>query len=268
MLPEIYPFLPSDLLLLKELQPPDWPDISLHFHYYTLSPYCFPIKVLLDQKMVGIGACIVRDETAWLAHIIVHPDYRQQGIGARITQYLVKDLQRMQKKTIYLIATDLGYPLYEKLGFRTETEYVFMKGGKFHSTANSCPYVFPFDASFRAQIMEIDRQVSGENRAVQLDEHLHNGFVYIRNKAIEGYYLPTWHEGLIIASTQEAGFELMGRRLETHETAALPVDNKQGIQFLLDHHFQEAKKAKRMRLGEKRNGRPDLVYNRISGSIG
>jgi len=96
-----------DLELITALQPPDWPNIIPSIEFYIISTFCFPIKLIIDNKIVGIGTTIIHNDIAWLAHIIVHPEHRNQGIGKIITQTLVDSLQT-KCDTIYLIATDLG----------------------------------------------------------------------------------------------------------------------------------------------------------------
>ena len=63
----------------------------------------------------------------WLAHINVQPGNRNHGLGKLITQFLVDEAQAKNCDTIYLIATDLCEPVYKKVGFETETDYLFLK---------------------------------------------------------------------------------------------------------------------------------------------
>ncbi len=266
---EILPFLSSDLPYLTDLQPEGWPEIFPEFQYYVHSSFCFPIKVIVDEKVVGIGASIHRDgKTAWLAHIIVHPAYRQRGIGFRITQHLVTQLQAQYYTTLSLIATEAGYPVYNKIGFRTETEYIFFQGNLLVTPSAPSPFLVPCTAPYRNEVMQMDRLISGENREVQLAEHLSDAFLYVKNGQIEGGYFPTWGEGLIIATSTHAGLELMALRLQKHDRAVLPKENRLATQFLLMHQFQEVRRAYRMVLGEQRPWYPSMVYNRIKGALG
>ncbi|MEZ4822611.1 MAG: GNAT family N-acetyltransferase [Ignavibacteria bacterium] len=120
---KIQPLRHSDIGQLKELQPPDWNDIAPHFKYYIDSPYSNPVKIVSENKITGIGTTIKNKDSAWLAHIIVHPEYRNKGLGKKITDALVKSIDRRKYKTIYLIATKLGYPVYLKSRFELEGEY-------------------------------------------------------------------------------------------------------------------------------------------------
>lgn len=71
----IQPLEQSDIGLITDLQLEGWQDLSI-IEFYTLSAFCFPIKVSIDQK-IGIGTIIHKD-VSWFAHIIIHPGNRNQ----------------------------------------------------------------------------------------------------------------------------------------------------------------------------------------------
>jgi GNAT superfamily N-acetyltransferase len=258
----------KDVELLGDLQPLGWEDILPFYNFYTNAAFCFPIKVIIDQKIVGIGTTIIHHDIAWLGHIIVHPDFRNKGIGSGITQQLVDSLQTRHCNTIYLIATDLGAPVYEKLGFETDTEYLFFKDIKVEQSLKISEHIIPYLDEFKEKIANIDRRVSGENRMFRIEQHLETGYVYHKDNVIEGYYLPTFGEGLIIADTSSAGIELMRLRLSKNGTACFPANNLSALDYLYQLNYKEYKIAKRMRLGMKRSWHPENIYNRIGGNIG
>jgi N-acetylglutamate synthase-like GNAT family acetyltransferase len=259
----------SDVNLLNELQPLGWgPILPSHEFYTTNTDFCFPIRVNNDNKIVGIGTAIIHNDVAWLAHIIVHPENRKQGIGKLITESLVNDSVPKNCETIYLIATDLGAPVYTKIGFETETEYLFFKDIKAEESWEISNNILPFHSKHLEQITNIDRLIAGEDRMFHLKKYLQDGFVYYKNTIIEGFYLPTFGEGLLLAKTKEAGVELMKLRFTHHETAVFPRDNIDAIHFLYQYGYKEFKTTKRMRLGKLRDWHPSNIYNRIGGNIG
>ncbi len=262
------PLQPGDLNLITGLQPEGWQNFMPTIDFYTRSSFCFPIKVTIDKKIVGIGTAIIHNDVAWLAHIIVHPDNRNKGIGKLITQFLVEDVRSKNCKTIYLIATDLGEPVYKKAGFETETEYVFFKDIKTNERWMISEKIAVFTGDFKTQLANLDKQVSGEGRLFHLEQHLEGAFVYQQDNIAEGFYLPAFGEGLIIASTIASGNELMKLRLATKDNAAFPVDNISATAFMYQNNFKEFRRAKRMRLGAKRNWQPESLYNRIGGHLG
>ena len=258
----------NDLTLLADLQPSGWQDILPAIRFYLQSNYCFPIKVVLNNKIVGIGTTIIHGNTAWLAHIIAHPLFRNIGIGRLITQKLVKSLFEKNIGTIYLIATEIGQPVYEKIGFLIETEYLFFKDLNANKSIAVSNNIVPIIEEYSNQILNLDFKVSGENRTELIKPNLAEGFAYLNGDIVEGFYLPNLGEGLIIANKNNAGLALMKLRMTTKDNISFPIENKVARDYLYSLNYKEFKTAKRMRLGIKRAWEPKNIYNRIGGNLG
>ncbi|PWB49968.1 MAG: N-acetyltransferase [Candidatus Methanoperedenaceae archaeon] len=256
----------SDLYNLRELQPEGWTDIVPIFDYYAKMPFCKPVKVMIKGSIVGIGAGISFGNTAWLAHIIVNPEFRKRGIGSLIVDLLLIFLKNSGCETVSLIATDLGYKIYEKAGFVEQTEYVFFERTEAFKDYHHMENIVRYSNTNTEDIFSLDKSVSGEDRRRLLIDKLENSYVYKKNGKIIGYYLPELGDGLIVADTMEAGIELM--RLKFSTSGALPVENREGIAFLKENGFAETKRAKRMILGKAFPWQPDKIYNRIGGNLG
>jgi GNAT superfamily N-acetyltransferase len=253
---------------ISALQPADWTDIIPFFSFYLNSGYCDPIKVETDGKIIGVGTDIKHKRTAWIAHVIVHPEYRCRGIGTLITNTLVDKLKVQGFKTIFLIATNLGEPVYRKAGFVKETEYLFFKGGKYVRDTKQSGLIIPYNQKYHRTVLALDKMVSGENREVLLKIHLSDSLLHKKGNIINGFYLPSLGEGLIVADNPEAGIELMKVKYAADSKAILPVENIAGINFLLKSSFQEYSKGTRMRLGKKIPWHPEMLYSRIGGNLG
>jgi GNAT superfamily N-acetyltransferase len=258
----------EDVNLLSNLQPPGWGDLIPVFDFYTKSDFCFPIKITVDSKIAGIGTAIIHHDTCWLAHIIVHEEHRNKGIGKLITETLVEFSQSRKCNTINLIATELGAPVYEKVGFETETEYIFFKDIKPDPTWAIAPEIKSITEIFLEQIIFLDKQISQEDRSFYILKYGGDGFVYEHENVVQGFYLPRFGEGLIVANNNTAGIELIKLRLQTRDTAAFPMENIGATGFLHMLRHAEFKKAKRMRLGAKREWQRTGIYNRIGGNLG
>ena len=265
---EVQAFDHSDIILLPDLQPDGWPGITPSFEFYVQSSFCFPIKVISNDKIVGIGTTIIHHDVAWLAHIIVHNDYRKKGIGLLITQSLVESLKSTNCETIWLLATDLGAPVYEKAGFETETEYLFFKDVKMGKDLQASKQILPYKPEFWEQVADIDGTTSGEDRMFHLEDYLENGFVYFEDATVTGFYLPDFGDGLIIANNATAGLELLNFHLQSNEKVVLPKDNEAATNYLYENGYKEISTGKRMRFGKKRNAILKNIYNRIGGNLG
>ncbi|MBA3899257.1 MAG: GNAT family N-acetyltransferase [Bacteroidetes bacterium] len=258
----------SDINFIADLLPPGWEGSIPTINFYTNSNFCFPIKVTINKKIVGIGTTIIHNDIAWLAHIIVHLEYRNQSIGKLITQTLVESSISKCCDTIYLLATALGEPVYKKVGFETETQYLYFKGEKNIGALMNSGNIVAFKQDFKKQISNLDFQVSGEDRMFQIEQHLSSGYVYLQEKHVQGFYLPDLGDVLIMANTKLAGQELMKLRITTKDFAVFPIDNVSAIEFMHQNNFQQKRIEKRMRLGRKRNWQPTNIYNRIGGNLG
>ncbi len=215
-----------------------------------------------------MGTAIIHEDVAWLAHIIVHSEKRNRGYGKAITEYLIKKSPAKDCRSINLVATDLGAPVYEKLGFITETEYVFFKDV---DTVKNIPLPGFFEqiqSKHHQQIAKLDHLASGENRFIHLQEHFETGYVYLNNNTLEGFYLPSFGDGLIISQNEKSGLELMKYRLQNKNHAVFPVNNKIALEFIQELGITENRRAKRMWLKQKTGWKPEYIYNRIGGNLG
>lgn len=255
---------------IKHLQPEGWSDIAIEFEFYINSNFCTPIKFELDGKIVGIGASIAFEKTAWLAHIIVDNNYRNKGIGYEIVHELINQLKRdFSTETFLLIATELGRPVYIKYGFIDVSNYLFMKREQPSKERPISPKITDFKEDFRSAIFDLDFQTTGEKRENLLNPFIGSSKVYIQNGEITGFYMPGLREGLIYAQTHEAGLELMRYKYSKIDKAVLPAENCIGVEFLKMNGFSEIPtKGTKMIMGKDVEWRPDMMYSRISGNFG
>jgi len=267
MRPEIESFTSHDLNAVAGLQPDGWPDIFPSIEYYCKSDFCFPLKATLAGKVIGIGTAIIHGNTAWLGHIIVSPNHRNAGIGSAITKALIDLSQRNSCRSLQLIATTLGEPVYKKFGFEVVTQYLFFDHGMSLSPQTS-PEISPFQKPHEEALFELDRFVSGEDRKKLLCDHLNNSFVFVENNLLKGFYMPTLGEGLILADSPAAGLALMKLRTASTKKFCIPMVNENALNFLSQHGFTEYRKASRMILGEKVMWDGSKVYSRIGGNLG
>jgi GNAT superfamily N-acetyltransferase len=265
--PEIASFTSYDLDAVAGLQPDGWPDIFPSIEYYCKSDFCFPVKATLGGKVVGTGTAIIHGHTAWLAHIIVRPDYRNAGIGSAITKALIELGQKNYCRSLLLIATTLGEPVYKKFGFEVETKYLFFDHG-ISQPPEASSEISAFQKRQEDALFELDRFVSGEDRKKLLHEHLNNTTVFVENNQLKGFYMPALGEGLIIADSPAAGLALMKLRTASTNKFCIPMQNKSALNFLSQHGFTEYRQASRMIFGEKVKWDGSKIYSRVGGNLG
>lgn len=265
---KLLPFTLADLTSIRSLQPSDWADITPRILHYLNTQHCFPVKAELHGKLAGIGACICFPGSAWLGHIIVHPQLRGRGLGAAITQQLIDTAKQHGAETIQLVATALGYPVYKKLGFADVVNYIYYK--------NCQPYqqvlhsrIQPMKPSHRKQVLQLDRATCSEDRSNELIPAMQHAFVFASDKEqIDGFYMPTLGDGLILAKTQTAGTALLQKHLQFRTEVIIPATNKVAQQLVLAHGGVEERRPTRMIMGKPLRVKFEYIYNRIGGNKG
>lgn len=262
------PLTHADLDYLKEFEPPGWGDLVPRFIYHIESAFCKPVKLTVFGKTVAIGTTIFHKDSAWLASIIVHPESRNMGYGTAITKFLVDAIDRDTYSTIYLDATEMGYPVYIKLGFMLEMPYAHLKADRPVAERRISDAVIPYSQQYLQELLAIDRFVSAEDRADTITGHLQSAMLYVNGDSLEGFYLPALTNGLVIANNDLAGIELMNYRLQHFNYAVLPEANTTAIHFLLQQNLVQFRISRRMYMGRKRAWHAGNIYNRISGQLG
>ena len=254
---------------IRYLQPDGWPDITDAFRFYCSNDFCNPIKVSLNGIIIGIGNSITFENTAWLAHIIVSKDFRNQGIGYKIVDYLQNVIKEKGIETSLLIATELGEPVYKKAGFRKISDYRYFKKENDLIEKDFSKNIQPYKDSFYKDLIQFDNYVSGENREKLLKNYLNESFVFIDNNMIQGLFIPNLGEGPIYALTFNAGKELMRFKYSSVDRATIPGENQAGIEFLKGLGFIETNTiGKRMIFGKDIEWKPTMIYSRIGGNFG
>jgi GNAT superfamily N-acetyltransferase len=263
----VAPLSSSDLQLLPALQPQDWGDITNSFTFYIYKPFCFPIGIREDERLVGIGAVIFHGTTAWLCHIIVHPEFRNRGLGKLITGELIAIAKQDPRiETLLLLATKLGAPVYQKCGFEAESDYVFYKGSTFEG--NTVDDIVACTDIHFSEVLQLDRKVSGEDRAQLLEIHRDRCWIKTVDGKVDGFYFPSLGDGLIIAKGTATGEALMRFRGVNDGRFVIPEQNVAAADFLLRNNFEPFLRGTRMRLGRKIDWHPEGLFNRIGGNLG
>jgi GNAT superfamily N-acetyltransferase len=80
---------------------------------------CFACEV--DGKVAATTTLLSYEKRlAWIGMVLTRPEYRRRGLARRLMAQALERVRSLQIATVKLDATDLGQPLYESLGFRTE----------------------------------------------------------------------------------------------------------------------------------------------------
>jgi len=227
----------------------------------------FAYVAKINNQIVATGNGIFTGNAGWVGNIVVDEKYRRQGIATAITQKIVAEFMRLDCLSILLIATNSGMPVYYKLGFKTSTNYSFYQCPLI-SEINNHRYIRKIETDDYVQIFTLDKLATGENRLSLLANYVSNGFVYAKND-VQGYYLPGFGAGFIVATTAEAGLSLLKFKLtKPGQIVVIPEENFAATSFLEQIGCIETTIAPRMFLGEETNWHPEMIFSRAAGWCG
>ncbi len=256
----------------RDFAPPEWNfDLAAFFRLHFNKPYFCPLAGILWGDLIGLGNGIINNKVGWLGNIIVLPDYRRQGIGYRLTEKLMRILSDRGCTTQLLIATEMGEPVYKKLGFVTCSTYEFYKRQK-NFACDTSSRIRKIQLVEFSGILKMDRNISGENRQSLLEQFIPSGWL-CSNEAgtgIDGFYLPAFGNGLILAQNADSGIELLKFRLtrDRMTSVVIPAQNQAARDFLRENGFIKYLEAPRMALGPEPAWKPENVFNRGAGYCG
>jgi GNAT superfamily N-acetyltransferase len=256
----------QDASKIGYLQPEGWEDIKFYFNFFEKLSFCFPVIAEINSDVIGIANCLLNKNTGWISHIIVSEKYRNQGIGYKLTKHVMNILSENNCTTQLLIATQMGENLYAKLGFKKSCLYNFFIGKQLDYPKKE--NIRKIEKSDYNNILKLDYDISGEYREQMIKQFFSSGYVYEEKNSgiISGYFLPDLGDGVILASGNIAGIELLKFKHTLKKCrTVLPEENYVGNEFLLDNRFELQNQAYRMVLGKEVNWKPQSVFCRIRG---
>lgn len=216
------------------------------------------------RRIVGAACCASFGTSGWIGALGVLPRARGRGTGAALTEACVEWLRARGAETVLLHATDLGRPVYERVGFVAEGRSRAWRGGPSHvPPANGLRALRPAD---RDAIRALDTAVTGEQRAPVLDAIAPlSGLAAERDGTLRGYSLSSpWGAGpAVLADDAELGIELLSAARGATQGPAiltLPDDNVAGVAALERWGFRSVNHAERMRLGPPLDWHPEQLF--------
>ncbi len=172
----------------------DWGDRRSWFTFAAAHAQCAPVVAVEDGgAIVGTGVGTVNGPVGWVGTIFVAPERRRRGLGRALTEHICSELETVGCRTLVLVATDEGRPLYERMGFLVVDRYVTVEhvgmgwaayprpagdpgpmeepgptGGPGRTEAGDrdpARTLVPFTALDVAEAAALDRAATGEDRA-------------------------------------------------------------------------------------------------------
>jgi GNAT superfamily N-acetyltransferase len=259
----------EELELIRDFPPSDWKiDLEKVYGQHYYQDYFYPIIVIIDSEIAGTGIAVINDNASWLGTIIVKENYRNNGLGTAITNHLINYSKLKGNDTVLLAASESGLPVYRKLGFEADLDYLFYKIDTPIKINPDCRHISKINLNDYSEIFRLDLAISGEGREKLLTHTLKTGYKY-KNRSLRGYYLPDFGTGLIIADSEISGLELLKYRLSLDPSPiCVPETNVAAAGYLISIGYYQYFKTPRMFLNKNVKWQSNKVYSRGCGYLG
>ncbi|HUP54335.1 MAG TPA: GNAT family N-acetyltransferase [Methylomirabilota bacterium] len=259
----------------------DWGDRRAWFDFAVSHPQC---RVFVaegdDGSVVGTGVATINGPVAWIGTIWVASSARRRGLGLALTEATIDAAEDAGCRSLVLVATDSGRPLYERLGFALQTWYVTLEAPGLAAEAAETltkRSIRAFATADLDALATLDRAATGEDRrhvlaafttpdttkVITHPDHGPAGFV-IR---------APWGGGATIApEADDAVAILRARRLaagpERRVRAGILIDNEAGAERLAADGWTEAWRAPRLIRGDPLDWRPTQIWGQFNHALG
>ncbi len=213
--------------------------------------------------------------TAWIGMVLVHPDFRRQGIGSALMTRCIETLRARGIQSIKLDATDQGRPVYLKLGFhdeRADCRYA----GTVPGGLTASPLARPLQSGDWPGVLALDEEAFGADRRRLLELLARDGQAAVAAEGgrVRAYgFLRRGHLasqiGPVVA-VDAAAAEAVARTLLAG-TVGRPVfwdvlpDNADAVRLAESLGLTVARRLTRMVLGDTMNSG---AVNRVYGAAG
>jgi GNAT superfamily N-acetyltransferase len=221
-------------------------------------------------RVVGVAGCVCFGRTGWLGNVAVDDDVRGQGLGRAISETAVDYLQQAGVETVLLTATDLGRPVYERLGFTDEgVSYGIWEQVRPPTLGYDGPP--PLQAGQIDEVIRQDAEATGEDRRSYIAPLADRALVTAGHDG-DGFWVALpWGGGPVIAANAASARPLIEQLIQTGSGSrlAFPELNEDGAALAASLGFRLARRVRRMRLGPPVAGyRPEAIFNVFSLATG
>lgn len=234
--------------------------------YPRLSPQ--GIVILADGRasLDGVVCCASFGRTGWIGALGVLPGARGHGLGTALTETACGWLREQGAETVLLYATEMGRPIYERLGFVAEGSATAWRGVAGEGPSLRGLETRPLGEGDRGGLLALDAAATGEERDVMLGaiEPLHGMAAAQPDGTLSGWAVSSpWGTGAAVtADDHDAGLALLAGALQgpLPGTVVLPDANRPARRALRRWGLARLNSAERMRLGPAVDWHPDRQF--------
>ena len=262
----------------------DWGPVrarAAFFDFAVRQPNCDTLVADLDGELFGTGVGSANGSAGWVGTIFVDAAHRGGGLGRALTQAVIERLESRGCSTLVLVATQLGRPIYDKLGFDVQGWYVIHEAAGIEAGEGNGAAIRtqPIAASDLEAVAALDRTATGEDRSAllaTLSRAADDAGWTMRGEGgeLDGFVLrPPWGGGATIARSFDAAIAVLHHRRERagpdrRVRAGVLDENTPGIEWLRANGWSEAWRAVRMARGAPLDWRPEMIWGQFNFALG
>ena len=276
-LPRIRPMMPADVEpVVAAFIRADWGDRRSYLDFATRHPETHPFVAEAEGEVIGTGVLTINGSVGWIGTIWVEPAWRRRGVGMALTQATIDTAETAGCRTLLLVATEAGRPLYEKIGFEVQTWHRILEAPGLGDEAID-RHIRRFEAADLPALAELSTLATGEDRT-----HLLKAFAspetancLIRDRGELGGFVvrAPWGGGSTIAPHLEDAEAILharrvGRGPEQRVRAGLVVENSAGLERLLATGWTDSWGAPRLIRGDPLQWQPDAIWGQFNHALG
>jgi GNAT superfamily N-acetyltransferase len=226
-----------------------------------------------DELLATVIVICYGTDLAWIGMVVTHPDYQRQGLARQMMDVGLEYARKRGIRTIMLDASQMGYPLYVKLGFQPLYKIEVFEGiATTSGNADAARASRELTEADIPGVIEMDRRLMGVPRPGMIRDLIESGQGWVMGEpgAIEGYLItkpsnqsvsigPWYHQHTDGAETllESAIAATQGTVLKVHTPeanfAAKTIVSHLGLQF--------NRSVTRMVLGGEVPGEMDRQYS-------
>ena len=252
----------------------EWGDRRLFFGWAAEHLETHPFVAEVDGAIVGTAVGTRNGAAGWVGSVFVDAAHRGRGVGGALTDHVIGALEAAGCETLLLVATTAGRPMYERLGFRYDTEYHAIEADGLDAGE---PELTPWQPTDLPAMVELDAAATGEDRS-----HLLRAFASPTSATtlrgadgeLRGYVVRArWGGGATVALTSDDGVRILqGRRRAAgpgaRVRAGLLAANAAGLERLAGLGWRPAWTGPRLVRGRPLEWQPTQIWGQFNFAIG
>ena len=252
----------------------EWGDRRVFFGWAVGHAQAHPFVAEVGGEIVGAAVGTANGAAGWVGAVFVDAGHRGGGVGRALTDRVVGALEDAGCETLVLVATTAGRPMYERLGFRYDTEYHAIEADRLDAGEQS---LVPWRLDDLPGMIDLDAAATGEDRA-----HLLRAFASPTSAStlrdgrgdLRGFVVRApWGGGATVALSVDDGVRILEARRRAAGSGArvragLLVENSEALDRLAVLGWRPAWTGPRLIRGPALDWQPTHIWGQFNFALG